>query len=123
MSYRADRDDADPKATQNRANKRRADKHETLVARLGGGQVTRGSGGGLYDKGDVRITGIARIECKATKHASFSVTEAIISKIEDQAIGGGGELPAISVELGSGRRVYVVPEWAMEALLEQARKA
>lgn len=110
-SYRADRE-----FDQNRDNRRRSQKHERKVAKLAGGRVTKGSGSGFYEKGDVRVTGVARIECKVTKHASFSVTEAIIDKIENEAV-AAGEAPALSVELGSGRRVYVIPEWALNHLI------
>lgn len=84
-----------------------------------GGRTTKASGAGLFEKGDVRLTGLARIECKTTKHASFSVTTEIIDKIEGQAA-MAGEIPVIEVDLLNGARgVYVMPKWALEGLLRE----
>lgn len=88
--------------------------------RLGGTQVP-GSGCGNV-KGDVRVTGVARIECKTTKHRSFSVTMEMIEKLEHHVLTDCGEVPVIEVEMGvslARRRVYVVPTWAMEFLIEK----
>lgn len=86
------------------------------------GRVTRASGATPYEKADVRVKGLYRVECKTTSTASYRVTEGTINALEDAAV-GTDELPILEVELGSGRRLYVVPAWAMEDLLERARKS
>lgn len=94
----------------------RAKVMEKVAAKRIGGRQTKGSGSS-YEKGDVRLKRVARLECKTTKHASFSVTAAMIEKIE-QAVMGADEVPILEVELlGGERRVYVVPAWAMDDLL------
>lgn len=77
-----------------------------LVHRSGAGSV----------KGDVRLKGVARIECKQTARRSFSVNEAMIDKIEDAAV-PANEIPIIRVQLGNGRSVWIIPEWAGEGLV------
>ena len=99
-------------------SQRRARQQEAEAAeRLGGDQV-KGSGSG-YQKGDVRVRGMCRVECKTTKHRSFRVTLADIEKIE-AATFGACELPVIEVELDNQRtraKVAVIPLWALDALL------
>lgn len=85
----------------------RAPKMERETAKRLGGRVTPGSGA-KDTKGDVRIRRVSRIECKTTKHKSFSVTSEMIRKIED-AVFGAGEVPAIEIELGTGQKCYVLP--------------
>lgn len=86
------------------------------AARIGG-RVTPGSGN-KDQKGDVRVRHIARVECKVTKHKSFSVTEVMLGKIEDATF-GTGEVPMICVEFGDGKKVWVVPDWGMDMLLDR----
>lgn len=100
----------------------RAPKQEQECASKIGGRVTKQSGAGKYEKGDVRLKDLLRIECKTTGNKSFSVTVDIIDKIEDAAC-AGGELPVIEVEFNLyGKTVYVVPEWALQSLIEEANK-
>lgn len=83
-----------------------------------GGRVQKGSGCGPYqhNKADVRVTGVVRLEAKTTKHRSFSVTMAMVEKLEEETF-GSGELPVIEVELALGKkRVYVVPADQFEML-------
>lgn len=114
----------------------RASNQEKQTAGKYGGRLVPGSGGApkqgrkekgnrshVAEAGDVRIPGVARIECKTTKHASFSVTSEMIDKIETATF-GADEIPVIEVELELGKkRVYVVPEWAMDLLLDAAKKS
>ncbi len=94
----------------------RAKVMEKETAKRIGGRQTKGSGSS-YEKGDVRIKGLVRIESKTTKNKSFSVNEEMIDKIEN-ATNGSNEVPVIEIEiLGGARRVYVVPAWAMDDLL------
>ncbi|QXN71135.1 holliday junction resolvase [Rhodobacter phage RcDurkin] len=88
-----------------------------------GGKVTPGSGN-KTTKGDVRKTGIARLEHKATCHASFRVTREMIDKIEGAAV-GCGEIPAIVVELldAEGKpslAIACIPLSALEELIANA---
>ena len=68
---------------------------ERQAARRLGGRVTPRSGAG-DEKGDVRLPGVARIECKCTKHASFSVTLDMWDKIEQAAL-MADELPVMEI--------------------------
>ena len=91
-----------------------------LAARLGG-KVTKASGA-LDEKGDVRITGVVRIEAKCTKHASFSITRDMLRKIEEAAF-AHGEVPVIAVDFldAQGKvigSVAVMPQYALDTLLE-----
>jgi hypothetical protein len=80
--------------------------------------LVRGSGSGNV-KGDVRIEGKLRVECKTTKHSSFSVTTEMVRKLE-QAVIGGNEIPVIEVELELGKcKVLVLPAWAWDFLMEK----
>lgn len=97
----------------------RAPKQERQIAASLGGRVTKASGAGDFEKADVRITGVIRVEAKTTKHQSFRVTSEMLNKIEAQAL-QAGEIPAMAIEIESGARmVYVIPAWAMEGLLAQ----
>ncbi len=111
-----------PKRMRRSTSHRRAPAQEAASARRLGGHTTKGSGSG-HEKGDVRVHGVVRVECKTTRHDSFRVTRAMVEKIEEAAL-GAGEVPVLEVELALGaKRVYVVPDWALEAILDAARKA
>jgi len=73
-----------------------APKQEGKTAKRLGGRTTKASGA-LDEKGDVRVPGVVRIECKCTKNKSFSVTQDMVRKIEEAAL-GSGEIPAIEVQ-------------------------
>lgn len=105
-------------------SKRRAPKSEKELADRVGGRVTVGSGN-QREKGDVRITGTARIEAKCTRAKSFSVTREMWQKIED-ASGSDGvdEVPVIFVEFlapdGTPEHaLYVVGQSDMEELIRR----
>jgi len=90
---------------------------EKALARRVGGQVTKGSGSG-DERGDVRLRGVVRLEAKTTKNASFSVTTALIDKLE-AAVLGAGEVPIMEIELLLGARtVIVMPAWALDDIME-----
>lgn len=87
-----------------------------LAKRLGGAQV-KGSGAGV-EKGDVRVKNFVRIEAKTTKNKSFSITEELLDKLEDSVL-GSGEVPLFHIEiLGGKRKCIVMPEWALELVVE-----
>lgn len=99
---------------------RRAPKMEKEVAKRTGGRLVAGSGCGAV-KGDVRIKGVARIECKTTKNKSFSVTMEMLEKIE-AAGAEGGELPILVIEFidERGRKikeVAVCPTYVLDSLI------
>jgi hypothetical protein len=98
---------------------RRAPKQEAEIAKRVGGRLTPGSGSGAV-KGDVRVKGVVRIECKTTKNKSFSVTLDMLEKIEEAAA-SGGELPVLIIEFidDRGRKikeVAVCPTYVLDSI-------
>lgn len=96
-------------------------KQEKAVAKSTGGRVTPGSGNQTV-KGDVRVKGAARIECKSTQAASFSVTRKMVEKITTASLTSGDTLPVIQVDFVDAQgneldSVCVVPRYALEMLL------
>lgn len=112
-----------PKRMAQHASHRRAPVMEAETAVRLGGRITKGSGNQI-EKGDVRVFRVVRVECKCTANKSFSITRKMWDKIEMAAV-MAGEIPAIYVEFDRGmdgpgvKRVYVIPEWAMEELVQQ----
>ncbi len=104
---------------------RRAPKMEKELAARGNCYTVPGSGAG-HQKGDVKkYRGVLRIEAKTTKNKSFSVTRAMIRKIEDAAL-TNNELPAIVVEflgpIGKPEvEVAVVPLYVLDHLIDGAK--
>lgn len=85
------------------------------------GRTVRGSGSG-NEKGDARKPGVCRVECKGTKHNSFSITQEMLDKIEDAAL-PSCELPVIQVDFlddnGEVKRTCAVcPEWVLDIIAE-----
>ena len=100
---------------------KRAPKQEKETAKRIGGSLTKGSGN-QYEKGDVRVRGVARVENKTTKHASFSVTVEHLDKL-DRAVLGTKEIPFMAIELMGGARSFVViPDIYFEDVIEAIRK-
>lgn len=109
---------AEPKRTRGstKSHARSRRQESDLAARVGG-KVTPRSGAGAWQKADVRVKGLARIEAKTTKHRSFSVTAEMIEKVEAAAM-QASELPVIVVELAGGAHsVAVMPMWALDLIL------
>lgn len=103
---------------------RHAPVQEQKAARLIKGKTTPGSGSG-YQKGDARKRGLVRVECKCTTHKTFTVSRKMVQNLEAGTF-GSGEVPVIQVDMlgrfeddPSDMRLYVVPAWAMEDLLER----
>lgn len=95
----------------------RARAQEKEVAAQIGGTLVRGSGSG-YMKGDVRLTGKLRVECKTTAHASFSVSAKLLDKM-DASVFGANEIPVMVVELLGGKRKFVVlPAEHLDGILD-----
>lgn len=100
---------------------KRSKAQEGEIAKRHGGAVTKASGAGAFEKGDVRIKGLARIEAKTTQAKSFRVTQEMIEKIEQQAL-SAGELPIMEIEINGGQqRVAVIPTWALDTLIAKAK--
>lgn len=102
------------------ASHRRSRDQERDTAKRLGGQTTPRSGAGKFHKGDVRLKGVLRLDNKTTKHRSFSVTADMIQTLEEHAA-MSGEFPVFEVEIdnqGTPRKVYVVPTWALDGLLQ-----
>lgn len=98
----------------------RAKVQERQTAQRIAGRVTKASGAS-YEKGDVRVKGVARLECKTTKNKSFSVTTELVDKLENMCA-GAGEVPAFEIELNSGsHKVAVIPVWALDMLIDRAK--
>ena len=98
---------------------RRSKVQEKELAVRIGGRTTIASGS-KYEKGDVRLRRVVRIEAKTTKHKSFSVTLDMIAKIEDAAL-ACDELPVIVIEFNDNRggkvkEIAVVPVYVLDDL-------
>lgn len=105
------------------SHKRSKHQEEGAAKRLGGKRVV-GSGSGFH-KGDVRVKGIMRLECKTTIHKSFSLTLEMVLKIQDQAM-ACGEIPAMEIEYidKSGKKlasVAVVPLHILNRLIDNEK--
>lgn len=74
---------------------RHSGKQESGLAKTIRGKVVPRSGAGMT-KGDVRINGLCRIECKCTTKPSFSINQALLDKIGHAAM-SAGEIPALVV--------------------------
>lgn len=107
------RGEAQPKAWK------RAPQQEREVAERTGGKQTPGSGNQSV-KGDVRVTDIARIECKATERKSFSVTRDMLDKLAEHGE-SAGEVPVFHIEFLAtadhpGGSLVVCPDYVLEML-------
>lgn len=104
----------------NPSQKRAVKQERETALRLGGSRTP--ASGARDVKGDVRVKRIARIECKTTKHKSFSVTLDMVRKIEEAAL-SAGEIPVLVVEFNDGVRgrlaeVAIIPSYLLEEFIE-----
>jgi hypothetical protein len=103
-----------------------APKQEKKAAERIGGRLTKASGA-KQEKGDARLTGLVRVECKGTIHSSYSVTKKTMDKLE-AAVLGSGEVPVLLVELEAGSAAKmktefaIVPGWALDLIAEALTK-
>lgn len=86
--------------------KRQSRKQEESVAQDIGGRAHPNSGALYYAKGDVSNDRIL-VECKQTKHASYSLSLVELTRIEAQAK-QVGKLPAFFIRFILTEREYVV---------------
>lgn len=110
------------KSNRQTASHDHAPKQESALAKRFAGKVVKASGA-LDEKGDVRIKGVARIEAKCTKHASFRVTQEMVQKIEMAAV-PDGELPVIAIDFLDDRgnvqtSVALMPMYALDDFLSR----
>lgn len=97
-----------------------APKQEKRLALVLGGKVTKASGAS-YEKGDVRVKGVVRVEAKCTTKKSFPVTRDMLDKIETAAI-ASGEMPVMVIEFLDPKgkvekTLAVIPMYALESLI------
>lgn len=93
-------------------SQKRSAKQEKTAAKRTGGRVTPGSGNQPGIKGDVRVEGSARIECKCTTAKSYSLKLVDLMKIEEAA--DRDENPVLEIEfqgIHPKRRYVVIPGW------------
>jgi len=109
----------EPKTNITKSHKRAVKQEKETAARFRG--YCTPASGAKDIKGDVRVKGVARIECKTTKHKSFTVTLDMARKIEEAAM-SAGEYPVLLVEFNDGNGVRlaelaVVPSYLLDDLL------
>ena len=98
----------------------RAPKQEKTAAKRFGGKLVPRSGAGPV-KGDVRVSGVIRLETKTTAKKSFALTHHVLDQIEDAAV-STGEIPAVQVQFidergNVTRSVCIVPDWVLDDLV------
>lgn len=93
---------------------RRSQQQERRVATELGGKVQKASGAMEHAKGDVRVLGKMKVECKTTTQKSFSLTLAMMRKIRAEGMRDGGEGWAMQLEFKEGftREHFAVIDWA-----------
>ena len=104
-------------AAKTSAGYKHSRKQEKTLAKKLGGRTTLASGS-LREKGDVRVKGVKRIECKCTQHKSFSVTLEMVEKIKAAAM-CNDETPFIQIDFinkdgGILEQVAVVPMFYLD---------
>jgi hypothetical protein len=102
-------------ALGSKKDKFRWQKQEKEIAEKMKGKRTKGSGAG-YTKGDV-INHVFRVECKTTKFKSFSITERLLDKLDEDNF-GSDKIPIMAIELENGKRkCYVLTDHALDLIL------
>jgi hypothetical protein len=102
----------------------RAPKQEKEIAKRFNGFQISGSGS-KHRKGDVTVTGVARLETKTTKDASFSLSKTMLDKIKYAGL-ASGEIPAIIIEFldkqgNPEMEVAVIPVDLLRLLIHDAQ--
>lgn len=113
--------DKKPRKARLNPSQVRAKKQERETAARLRGRLTPASGA-KDEKGDVRVRGIVRVECKTTKHKSFSVTLDMAQKIEEAAL-SGAEIPVLLIEFNDNAgkslgELAVIPSYLLEELCQ-----
>ena len=98
-------------------NQKRSQRQEKRAAKRIGGRVTAASGA-VGEKGDVRLFGDTRMECKFTRAQSFNLKLAELEKLEREA---SGEDPVFEIEFQGvypSKRYVVLPGWLYDRIRE-----
>lgn len=106
-------------------SKRKSVLQERRAAEEVGGNIQPGSGAPQFYKGDVRVAGNLRLECKTTGSRSYSLKLDEILKIKGEALAGGLEGWALQVEFqgSSGGKRFAVIDWGEYQQLRSLRDA
>ena len=91
--------------------KRSSVRQEKKIAKDIGGQRQRGSGSAAHNKGDVRKSGLLRIEAKQTRARSYTVHLSDLYKIRSEC--APGETPAFQITFMDRDLQHPVEEWMM----------
>jgi hypothetical protein len=89
-------------------------KQERRVAEELGGRTQKGSGSQWFAKGDVRVPGHIRIECKTTSQRFYSLKLKDLQKIRKEALSGMDEDWALQVQFQGAfgmNRKFAVIDW------------
>jgi hypothetical protein len=84
-------------------------KQEKRVMDAIGGRVQAGSGSGQYAKGDGRLLGVTRVECKLTTKKSFRLEHAVLAKIREEA--RLGEMPSVQIDFKTPDTLRTYDTW------------
>lgn len=109
----------EPKRKGKTNSQKRSRQQEKRAAKRIGGRVQPASGAGQA-KGDVRLEGHTRMECKFTRAKSYSLKLEELKKIEREA--GPGEQPVFEVEFQCvypHERYVVLPGWLYDHLIQK----
>ena len=98
-----------------------APKQEKRLAKQFGGRTTSGSGS-KDEKGDVIVAEKVVIEAKSTQNKSYSLTRALVKKMENESM-SKGKIPTFQIDFLNGENIdcqlAVIPMWAFEMLLDE----
>lgn len=86
-------------------------RQEKKIAHDIGGRRQRGSGSIAHNKGDVRKSGVFRIEAKQTRSRSYNIHLADLYKIRSEC--AGGETPAFQITFMDRDLGHPIDEWVM----------
>lgn len=108
------------------AYKRSRKQEKETKTRLTGARAIPASGS-RFRKTDVEVPNLARIECKATRAKSFSVTRGMLAIVEDAAL-LNNQIPYIEIEFVNDKEKVeeaycVLPRASLENLLNRIADA
>lgn len=94
-----------------KSRRRAVTKQEVARSEELGGQRQTGSGSRITAKGDGRVFGKYRIECKSTTAASFTVKLADLNKIRSEC--AGLEVPLYEIEFWEDGTLRPIDKWVL----------
>jgi hypothetical protein len=116
--YKSCREAASPGKTD---SQKRSRAQEKRAASRWGGKRQPASGAGT-EKGDVRVKGVVRGECKLTRSSSYTLKLKDLETLEKQA--ALNEEPVFEIEFQGvypSKRYVVLPGWVYDSYLERKR--